>query len=107
MFKPLGGGAQRGGPKIGGAALDAVGRSREPRRIARREALLEFGDALRGVLEKNIGDLAQKRVVVVGIQCPQVLDGLRIYDGGIRHVSVATIGDRSPRSGKGNLATDD
>lgn len=106
VFKPLRGCPQSRGTKIGGAPLDAVGGPRESRRVAGREALFEFGDALRGVLEKNIGDLAQKRVVVVGIQCPQVLDGLRVYNGGIRHGDIATIGDLSDLSGKRNLATE-
>ena len=78
--------------EIGGAALDTVGGAGECRRISRGEALIKFRDPLRGVLQKNAGDLAQEFVVVARVELPQRGDRLGSEDGGFRHGDGARAG---------------
>ena len=62
-----------------------MGGAGETGRVVTGQTLLELGDALGRVLEKNADDLAQKRVVIARGQGAKVFDGLGIDGEGSGH----------------------
>src|SRR5688500_5842111 len=62
-----------------------MGRPREADEIPGRQALIQFGKADGRILKKDASYLAEKLVIIVRIECPEMLDRLRIDDGNFRH----------------------